>query len=80
MSIAVWTFVQGLSFPKRAAIIVTCAVFFGASLTTYVMFVPGHPYMMQVVASCIKVPALLFVCPLLALYPTLFELEKQFRK
>ena len=36
------------------------------------MFMPGHPYMMQVVASCIKVPALLFLCPLIALYPTLF--------
>jgi hypothetical protein len=71
MSIAIWTSVQGLSFSKRAVIVTICSVFFGASLTTYVMFMPGNPYIMQVVASCIKVPALLFLCPLIALYPTL---------
>jgi hypothetical protein len=72
MSIAVWTFIQELSFPKRATIVITCAIIFGASLTTYVMFIPGHPYTMQILASCIKVPTLLLLCPLIALYPTLF--------
>jgi hypothetical protein len=72
MSISIWNFIQELSLPKRAIIVVMCAVLFGASLTTYVMFMPGHPYIMQVVASCVKVPALLFLCPLIALYPTLF--------
>ncbi len=71
MSNVIWNFVQELSFPKRVVIVIVCAVFFGASLTTYVMFLPGHPYLMQVVASCTKVPALLFLCPLIALYPTL---------
>jgi len=71
MSIASWRFIQEQSFPKRATIIIICAVVFGASLTTYVIFMPGNPYIMQVVASCIKVPALLFLCPLIALYPTL---------
>jgi hypothetical protein len=68
---SIWSFIQELSFPRRVAIVALCAVGFGASLTTYVIFMPGHPYLMQVVASCIKVPALLFICPLLALYPTL---------
>jgi hypothetical protein len=71
MAMAAWTFIQSLSFSTRAGIVVFGAVAFGASLTTYVMFMPGHPYLMQVIASCIKVPALLLVCPLLALYPTL---------
>jgi hypothetical protein len=70
MSIAIWTFVQRLSFSKRATIIVISAAVFGASLTTYVVSMPGHT--MQFFASCMKVPALLLLCPLMALYPTLF--------
>jgi hypothetical protein len=69
MSFAIWTLIQKFSFPKRAAIVVICAIVFGASLAAYVMLLTGHAYLMRVVASL--VPALLFLCPLMALYPTL---------
>jgi hypothetical protein len=69
MSFAIWTPIQKFSFPKRAAIVVVCAIVFGASLAAHVMLLTGHAYLMRVVASL--VPALLFLCPLMALYPTL---------
>jgi hypothetical protein len=40
-------------------IALACASFFGLCLTSYVAFVPGNPYKMQVLASAIKVPVLL---------------------
>jgi hypothetical protein len=72
MSISIWGFIQELSFAKRVAIVVLGATIFGASLTTYAMLMPGNAYIMQVLASCIKVPVLLFLSPFIALYPTLF--------
>ncbi|MET0970384.1 MAG: hypothetical protein ABWY18_14380 [Tardiphaga sp.] len=79
MPIATLNFIEHLSAPKRAALTVVCAALFGASLTTYVMLMPGNPYIMQVVSSSIKVPALLIICPMVALYPTLF-LSRLFEK
>jgi hypothetical protein len=79
MPIATVNFIQHLSAPMRAALAIACAALFGASLTTYVMLMPGNPYIMQVVSSCIKVPALLIICPLVALYPTLL-LSRLFEK
>jgi hypothetical protein len=70
MTLAVWSFIRDQSLPTRVMIVGASAVCFGASLTSYVMFMPGHQ--MQVLASCLKVPALLLLSPLIAVYPTLF--------
>jgi hypothetical protein len=53
-------------FGAMLAIAIACAAFFGACLTSYVMFVPGHPYQMQVIASIIKVPTFLLISLLLS--------------
>jgi hypothetical protein len=46
---------------RKLAVSALCASFFGVCITTYVMFVPGHPYLTQVLASAIKVPIILLL-------------------
>lgn len=40
--------------------------FFGACLTAYIMFVPGHPYILQTISSIVKLPIIFFLSTLLA--------------
>jgi hypothetical protein len=46
-----------------------CGMWFGLCMTAYILFVPGHPYRLQLVCSVIKVPLLLLVSLLLAFVP-----------
>lgn len=54
----------------RLARTVVAGMWFGLCMTAYVLFVPGHPYRMQVIASLVKVPALLLLTPTVAFIPT----------
>lgn len=40
--------------------------FFGACLTAYIMFVPGHPYILQTISSIIKLPLIFFLSTIVA--------------
>lgn len=47
--------------PQKLVIALLCAALFGVCVTAYVIFVPGHPYLMQVIASAIKVPIIIIL-------------------
>jgi MFS family permease len=50
--------------------LIVCAIFglafFGACLTAYVIFVPGHPYILQTISSVIKLPIIFILSAFLA--------------